>query len=209
MEIERSEIKEHESVCEEAAISCSSNGLGCPWSGQRKALSHHETGCPFTILRPVLQAHTERLMGLELENRSLRKKIEHLFPKRKAEDNSAEALSFDEQAYQFLTEQERMRQDMERFSATLGELEIKQGMLLMNESLRTKEELAGIRAAINGIRMQIHWLLTVRVHGSQHPNLVNGGGTSTGSATAGPSVQSRAVDDTTSRRHSGTWTTCF
>lgn len=104
-----------------------------------------------------------------------------------------------------------MRQDMERFSATLGELEIKQGMLLMNESLRTKEELAGIRAAINGIRMQIHWLLTVRFHGSQHPNLVNGGGggATAASTTAGSSVQSRAVDDKSSRRHSGTWTTCF
>ena len=196
-------------MCEEATTSCSSSSLGCPWSGQRKALSHHETGCPFTFLRPVLQAHAERLSKLELENRSLRKKIEQLFPKRKAESDPAEALSFDEQAYQFLTEQEHMRQDMERFSATLGELEIKQSMLLMNESLRTKEELAGIRAAINGIRMQIHWLLTVRVHGSQHPNLVNGGGATAGSTTAGSSIQSRSVDDTSSRRHSGTWTTCF
>lgn len=43
------------------------------------------------------------------------------------------------------------------------ELEIKQSMLLMNETLRTKEEMAGMRAAINGMRMQMHWLLTVRL----------------------------------------------
>lgn len=90
---------------------------------------------------------------------------------------------------------------MERLSATLGELEIKQGMLLMNESLRTKEELAGIRAAINGIRMQIHWILTVRVHGPEHRHVVTGGGA--GSTPANSSGTSRPVEDTTSRRLSG------
>ena len=32
----------------------------------------------------------------------------------------------------------------------------------MNESLRIKEEVAGLRAAIGGIRMQIHWLMNTR-----------------------------------------------
>jgi len=198
LEIERSELKEHGFTCEEATISCYSSSLGCPWSGQRKELSHHQAACPFTFLRPVLQAHAERLTKLELENRTLRKRIEQLTP-RINQSNTTEPLSFDEQAYQFLTEQEHMRQDMERLSATLGELEIKQGMLLMNESLRIKEELAGIRAAINGIRMQIHWLLTVRAHGPEHRHVV-GGRAGTQSNSAGPS---HPVEDATSRRLSG------
>ena len=92
---------------------------------------------------------------------------------------------------------------MERLSATLGEMEIKQSMLLMNESLRTKEELAGIRAAINGIRMQIHWLLTVRVHGTEQRYVIGSGGGGGGGTQANSSGQSRAVDDTASKRLSG------
>lgn len=87
--------------------------------------------------------------------------------------------AFDDQTIQLLTEQEHLRSDIERLSASLGEMEIKQSMLLMNETLRTKEEMAGIRAAINGIRMQIHWLLTVRMHSA---------GTASGGGAAGQSA---------------------
>lgn len=88
---------------------------------------------------------------------------------------------FDDQTIQLLTEQEHLRSDIERLSANLGEMEIKQSMLLMNETLRTKEEMAGIRAAINGIRMQIHWLLTVRMHNT----VAGSGGGATGQAAGG------------------------
>ncbi|KAF8461353.1 hypothetical protein BDZ91DRAFT_851056 [Kalaharituber pfeilii] len=196
-EFMRPHIKEHELSCDEATISCTSSSLGCPWTGRRRELSSHQTACPFTFLRPVLQSHAERITKLELENRTLRKKIDLLTP-RKPQNEVDESLSFDDQAYQLLTEQEHIRQDMDRLSATLGELEIKQGMLLMNESLRTKEELAGIRAAINGIRMQIHWLLTARVHGGEHRHHM-------GPAGAGPassSAQPRAGDDANNGRPS-------
>ncbi|KAI5806730.1 hypothetical protein DFH27DRAFT_356186 [Peziza echinospora] len=199
LEFQRSEIKEHEASCDEATTLCVSSNIGCLWSGQKKALPHHQTSCPFTILRPILQAHNDRLSVLELENRSLRKKVELLTPRgTQNSNNNNEVLSFDEQAYQLLSEQELMRQDMERLSVSLGELEIKQSMLLMNESLRTKEELAGIRAAINGIRMQIHWLLTLRVHGGDHRHPVNGG-----ASASNQSGQPREMNETSSRRMSG------
>lgn len=89
--------------------------------------------------------------------------------------------AFDDQTIQLLTEQEHLRSDIERLSASLGEMEIKQSMLLMNETLRTKEEMAGIRAAINGIRMQIHWLLTVRMHSAG----TGSGGGATGQSAGG------------------------
>lgn len=107
----------------------------------------------------MLAAHTARLETLELENRALRKKIDILLPPGRDDDGPV----YDDQTIQLLTEQEHLRGDVERLSASLGEMEIKQSMLLMNETLRTKEEMAGMRAAINGMRMQIHWLLTARL----------------------------------------------
>lgn len=111
----------------------------------------------------MLQSHNSRLAALELENRALRKKIDILLPPRPPPAADAAPEVLDEQTIQLLTEQEHLRGDVERLGGMVEELEIKQSMLLMNETLRTKEEMAGMRAAINGMRMQMHWLLTVRL----------------------------------------------
>lgn len=134
--------------------------MGCPWKGARRELSEHTRVCAFTLLRPVLHAHADRLAALELENKALRRKIDILLPPRPPTE--VPTPSFDDHTIQLLAEQEHLRSDLERLTASLGEMEIQQGMLLMNESLRIKEEVAGLRAAIGGIRMQIHWLMNTR-----------------------------------------------
>lgn len=179
-EFTRSTIAPHSFSCPAAIIPCAASDVGCPYSGPRGEAPEHFSVCAFTLLRPILQAHAERLSTLELENRALRKKIDILLPPRNSPMSEAPVITaFDDQTIQLLTEQEHLRSDIERLSASLGEMEIKQSMLLMNETLRTKEEMAGIRAAINGIRMQIHWLLTVRMHSA---GAASGGGTAGQSA---------------------------
>ncbi|RPB07796.1 hypothetical protein P167DRAFT_495277 [Morchella conica CCBAS932] len=155
----RATITAHTAACPSAPTLCPASTIGCPWAGARRDLPAHTSLCAFTLLRPVLAAHTARLETLELENRALRKKIDILLPPGRDDDGPV----YDDQTIQLLTEQEHLRGDVERLSASLGEMEIKQSMLLMNETLRTKEEMAGMRAAINGMRMQIHWLLTARL----------------------------------------------
>lgn len=181
-EFTRSTIAFHSSSCPAAIIPCAASDVGCPYSGPRVEAPEHYSVCAFTLLRPILQTHAERLSILELENRALRKKIDILLPPRNSPLSEVPVITaFDDQTIQLLTEQEHLRSDIERLSANLGEMEIKQSMLLMNETLRTKEEMAGIRAAINGIRMQIHWLLTVRMHSVGAGN----GGGATGQAAGG------------------------
>lgn len=183
-------------------VLCDTKSYGCPWSGLRKELPTHLLSCPFTLLRPVLEAQNERLRALELQNRALRKKVDLLSPR----STTGDSLSIDDQAYHILEEQEHMRNDIERLNASLGELEIKQGMLLMNENLRTKEELAGVRAAIQGMRMQIHWLLSTRIHNGEHHNNRHSMGAPVmgigmGSTTANP--PSHSGSDPSTRRLSG------
>lgn len=159
--------------------------MGCPWKGARRELSEHTRVCAFTLLRPVLHAHADRLAALELENKALRRRIDILLPPRPPTEE-VPTPSFDEHTIQLLAEQEHLRSDLERLTASLGEMEIQQGMLLMNESLRMKEEVAGLRAAIGGIRMQIHWLMNTR-HQTVDQRPV--GGTSSSSGPQNSSTQ--------------------
>lgn len=187
LEFTRSTITSHEATCPSAIIPCIASDVGCPYSGPRKEAPEHTPMCAFTLLRPLLQAHSTRLATLELENRALRKKIDILLPPRSSSPpDAAPTTVFDDQTIQLLTEQEHLRGDIERLSASLGEMEIKQSMLLMNETLRTKEEMAGMRAAINGMRMQMHWLLTVRLQSVGAGS--TGGGQTAGAGGAGAGV---------------------
>ncbi len=132
--------------------------------------SEHASGCVFTMLRPVLQSHAEKISALELENKTLRRKIDILLPQRSTGDRPESSdISLDDQTIQLLTDQEHMRSDMERLCASYTEMEIKQSMLMinMNENLRMKEEMAMMGAAINNLRTQMHWMqrLTVRGRG--------------------------------------------
>ncbi|KAI5795562.1 hypothetical protein EDC01DRAFT_56340 [Geopyxis carbonaria] len=168
IEFPRSDILEHESACEEAIIACSSSSVGCPWSGRRKESSDHAASCAFTYLHPLLQDHADRITALEFENKALRTKVEASFSSRsniqRAESNSGSSL--DDQTLQIITEQEHIRSDMERMFASMAEMDIKQNMLTMHmsESMRTKEEVAMIGAAVNNIRTTLHGLqmLTLR-----------------------------------------------
>lgn len=188
-EFTRSTIASHSFSCPAAIIPCPASDIGCPYSGPRGEAPEHVSVCAFTLLRPVLQTHAERLSTLELENRALRKKIDILLPPRNSHLSEAPVVTvFDDQTIQLLTEQEHLRSDIEILNASLGEMEIKQSMLLMNETLRTKEEMAGIRAAINGIRMQIHWLLTVKMHSAGTRNGETGQAAGGGGSGAGTGV---------------------
>ncbi|KAG0134279.1 hypothetical protein HOY82DRAFT_481609 [Tuber indicum] len=170
-------IKAHEATCGEAIILCDSSDVGCPWKGARRELSEHMRVCAFTPLRPVLHAYADRLATLELENKALRRRLDILIPPRPPTE--VPTPSFDEHTIQLLAEQEHLRSDLERLTASLGEMEIRREMLLVNESLGMKEEVAGLRAAIGGIRMQIHWLMNTR-HQAVDQRPVGGASSSNG-----------------------------
>lgn len=151
-EFSRSEILSHTKICPEAIISCTAEQFGCTHTSSRSTLSDHTSTCAFVQLSPLLQLHTDRISKLELENRSIRKKLDIIVTRRES--------TTEDQTYHLFAEQEHLRADVDRLAANLGDLEVKQAMLLMNENLRYNEETAGMRAAINGLRMQIHWLMT-------------------------------------------------
>lgn len=58
---------------------------------------------------------------------------------------------------------------MDRISENMVALEMKHTMHFINENMRVKEEMVAMRTAINGIRMQMHWLLNMRAQPFQPP----------------------------------------
>ncbi|KAI9836372.1 MAG: hypothetical protein M1819_001401 [Sarea resinae] len=58
---------------------------------------------------------------------------------------------------------ENLREEVDRVSAAVSELDAKSSVMLMNESLRTKEDMAHTNAALNSMRMQLHWLMSARL----------------------------------------------
>lgn len=146
---------------------CDACRVGCPWSGRRKEVSEHTISCAFTYLRPFLHEHASRIAALELENNSLRKKLDILMPSRShSESCDTNNYLLDGQTIQVLTEQERIRSDLERLFTVLTDMDIKQSMLTMHmsDNMRTREEVAMIGAAVNNLRSQLHGLqlLTLR-----------------------------------------------
>ncbi|RUS22583.1 hypothetical protein BC937DRAFT_88370, partial [Endogone sp. FLAS-F59071] len=89
-----------------------------------------------------------------------------------------------------LSDNERIRNEVETLTASLASLEVKQNVAIMTETLRMQEEMQSLRALCHGLRMQMHYLLMERRQG---PATSAGGGptgpagTVAGSAAAGAS----------------------
>jgi hypothetical protein len=136
-------------------------------------MSRHETNCSFVLLTPVFRRHEAQISELALENRMLRRRIDLLYPRAtQPEQNQSEPQPpsvLDEQTYHILSEQEHLRTDLDRLSENIVALEMKHTMHFINENMRVKEEMVAMRTAINGIRMQMHWLLNMRAQPFQPP----------------------------------------
>jgi hypothetical protein len=73
---------------------------------------------------------------------------------------------------------ESLREEVSQLTHAITDLDARASMAIMNENLRIKEDMAHTNAAVNSIRMQIHWLMNPRVHQGLRP----GSGPSAGSA---------------------------
>jgi len=103
------------------------------------------------------------------------------------------AAPFDNPTTHLLSLHESLRAELSRLEAALGELDAKTTMMAINESLRTKEDMAHANAAINGMRMQLHWLTSARLQQNQQQFLQRPGMAGMRSSSmAGPSGSTAA-----------------
>jgi len=78
--------------------------------------------------------------------------------------NDTSQPHFDSPVHHLLTLHDSLREEVSRISNALTELEGRTNMMVINESQRAKDEMLHTNAAINGMRMQLHWLMSATWH---------------------------------------------
>lgn len=79
-------------------------------------------------------------------------------------DSTPAQPPFDSQVHHLLTLHDSLREEVTRIANTLTEVEGRTSMMVYNESQRSKDELLHANAAINSMRMQVHWLMSAHLH---------------------------------------------
>lgn len=89
-----------------------------------------------------------------------------------------------------ISENERIRSEIETLTAGLASLELKQNMAIMTESMRMQEEVQSLRAVCHGLRMQMHYLLLEQQNSRGHHGPPPPGSPIVGSGNSGSGANS-------------------
>ncbi|PVI07186.1 hypothetical protein DM02DRAFT_356064 [Periconia macrospinosa] len=100
---------------------------------------------------------------------------------------------FDSQIHHLLTLHDSLREEVSRITNALTELDGRTNMMIINESQRQKDEMLHTNAAINSMRMQLHWLMSATL---SNRNAAGSSTARTGASTGangGPSSATRGT----------------
>lgn len=203
------DIEQHVESCPDSIFPCAAEEYGCDFIARRAALDQHSRTCALARLVPFLQKQNERLGAHEAALKSIRHRNsiletsfssfrETLGPSADLADAPSSSASasdtgpFDSTAHHLLCLQESLREEVSRVSTALSELDARTTMNAMNESMHVKEDISHMNAAIGGMRLQLHWLVSARLQNQQRVAMVRsqtGGALDAGTSSApeGPS----------------------
>ena len=87
-----------------------------------------------------------------------------------------------------LSMHESLRDEMSRINSALQELDGRHSMQILNENMRTREEITYMGAQIGGLSRQVHWLTSAQLQRQSRTPTPGAAGTSD-MAAAGSSVE--------------------
>lgn len=183
--------EDHENECEEAIASCMWSIYGCTYRCKRKELADHKPLCEFKVMGPVIQGMKEEITALRGEVQFLNerdkakdRRIRFLESNRSIEssstiasgypvpdmsglpDSSPAAIdypTYDSRDQYLLSLLESQESRVDQISAGMTELEAKQTMMLFNETIPIKDQLAELRSAQGVLGMHVRWLMNFRI----------------------------------------------
>lgn len=204
-EVPYPDLEKHVRSCPEAITPCTAAPYGCDFTSKNASMEQHTATCPLVKLVPFLKLQNDRLAAHESALNHIRQKnilLEDSFstiqqtlkPSYGLLDTnitlpnppSERRSPFDSTAHHLLCLHESLREEIARVSAAVSELDAKTSMMVLNESLRTKEELAHTNAAVGGMRMHLHWLMSARLQNQQRDLIVRGGMVGSSGGDGGP-----------------------
>jgi hypothetical protein len=92
-----------------------------------------------------------------------------------------------------MSDNERIKNDIETITANMASLELKQNVALMTETLRMQEEMQSLRALCHGLRMQMHFVLMERRGSVGGPNTSANAGNVTPGASSNPTAPANSI----------------
>lgn len=190
-EILRCHVEDHHEECPEADAPCRWTMYGCEYHSKRKDLGDHATDCEFRIMGPVVEALKSEITTLRGEVQTLSDKdkakdrrIKFLESDRSITSSSSSPLGYpvpdmstlpdpspasmeyapyDSRDQYLLSLLESQESRVDQISAGLTEIEAKQTMMLFNETIPIKNELAELRSTLGLLNMHVRWLMNFRI----------------------------------------------
>lgn len=227
-EILRCKESEHIEQCPDIVAPCKWAEYGCHHESKRKDLLVHFDDCNFKLVGPMADMLKKEINTLQAEMRALSEKDQLQERRIKflesglrdsyrpldysdvssqpvaslSDPSNAEPLDSTNEYLLSLVEAQESR--VSQLSAGMTDLEAKQTMMLFNETIPIKNELAEMRSQQQVVSMHVRWLLNLRRQENQKPRFNGGGGpgSSGGSDGGGPSTDTtlpRRLSDTMPR----------
>ncbi len=191
VEILRFKADEHQNECEEAVACCRWASYGCSYTSRRKELVNHASLCDFKVIGPLVENLKQEITVLRAEVQTLNerdkardRRIKFLESDRSMASTSSHALGYpvpdisalpdtspssmeyapyDSRDQYLLSLLESQETKVDQISAGMTELEAKQTMMLFNETIPIKEQLAELRSAQGVLGMHVRWLMNFRL----------------------------------------------
>ena len=197
--------KTHEKACQEAVVSCVAADSGCHFVGRKAETQTHQEVCPVAMMQPTISALTSRLdqqealmASLQYRNASIETGLKsmqtlidtattlpHMGDGRASRDGQPSTTAaqetgavdapFDSATHHLLSLHEGLREEIERVSGSVTELDARSSLMIMNENLRLKEEMSHLNAVVSSMRVQLQWLTSARLQAQQRPSPASAG----------------------------------
>lgn len=202
-------IKEsgHIGECPEGVVQCQWTEFGCDHECKRKEIDDHKNKCELKRLGPwgAIMKAENAIKGEKIDR--LERKIKHLenclndnghFDRAEAGAPSLAGLSIPDEPYEtpntyLLSVVESQQSRINALTASMSELEARQSVMLLNETIPLKDQIVELRNTMSTINMYVRWLLNVRTREGQRRSFGNGGSSAEGGAGGGPDDDNEGV----------------
>lgn len=194
----RIESEAHTQECPDAIAPCKWSQYGCEHQSKRRALQYHAIECHFRFMGPIVDSLKQEVTKLSTEVQTLNerdkakdRRIRFLESYKNAPsiyneapldlstipDHAAshETAPYDSRDQYLLSLLETQESKVDQLSVGITELEAKQTVMLFNETIPIKEQLAELRSAQSVIACHVRWLMNLRLQ-ERRPGGMNGAG---------------------------------
>lgn len=190
-EILRCKKSEHEETCPDLVVSCRWAEYGCQYEASRSKLHAHTSECTFKLVGPMAEMLKKEINQLHTSIRTLTETTqrqerrikflekgshgsEHLMDYSSLPGHSlqpfidpGEADPLDSAHEYLLSLLEAQESKVGQLSTDMTEMNSKQTVMLFNETIPIKTELAEIRSNLQVTSMHVRWLMRFRMQDNQ------------------------------------------